>query len=104
MGGGRVEQDSAVEEVAVGAAASVAASELDNDPIATTILVSFSLVPPPVFDQVPASILVSAGKMNFQSQLSEVTWRCLEGLVVARCTALKVQCALCWLQTQGHMK
>ena len=33
-----MEQDSAVEEVAVGAAASVAASELDNDPITTTIL------------------------------------------------------------------
>lgn len=33
-----MEQDSAVEEVVVGAAASVAASILDNDPIATTIL------------------------------------------------------------------
>lgn len=33
-----MEQDSAVEEVAVGAAASVAASELDKDPTATTIL------------------------------------------------------------------
>lgn len=69
-----MEQDSAVEEVAVGAAASVAASELDSDPIATTILELILLAPPPVFDHVPVSILVSAGKINFQSQSSEITW------------------------------
>lgn len=90
-----MQQGCAVDEAAVRATAPVAASHLNKDPTGPSLWGGLLLMDAsPVFAHLPASILLSAEEINFQCQLSEISWpKCMR--VEAQYKILKPLCALC---------